>query len=67
MRVLGAEHPNTLRTASILATSIKQQGKYADAERIQREVLGVEKRVLGAEDPSTASFEQRRGTRPPAR
>jgi hypothetical protein len=29
------------------------QGKYADAERIGREVHGVQKRVLGAEHPNT--------------
>jgi tetratricopeptide (TPR) repeat protein len=53
MRVLGAEHPNTLMGASNLAASLADQGKYADAERIQREVLVVEKRVLGAEHPKT--------------
>jgi tetratricopeptide (TPR) repeat protein len=35
--------------------SLSHQGKYADAERIQREVLGAQKRVLGAEHPSTLS------------
>jgi hypothetical protein len=29
------------------------QGKYVEAERIQREVHGVQKRVLGAEHPET--------------
>ncbi len=29
------------------------QGKYAHAERIQRDVLGVERHVLGAEHPNT--------------
>jgi hypothetical protein len=33
--------------------SFSYQGKYADAERIQHEVLGVQKRVLGAEHPDT--------------
>jgi hypothetical protein len=32
---------------------LSTQGKHADAERIEREVLGVQKRVLGAEHPST--------------
>ena len=40
MRVYGAEHPVTLLVASILATSLSHQGKYADAERIERKVLG---------------------------
>jgi hypothetical protein len=53
MRVLGAEHPDTLLTAGDLATSLSRQGKYADAERIQREVLGALTRVLGAEHSGT--------------
>ena len=40
-------------SASNLASSLHHQGKHADAERIQREVLQVQKRVLGAEHPST--------------
>ncbi len=35
---LGAEDPNTLSIAGNLATSLFDQGKYADAERIEREV-----------------------------
>ena len=48
MRAYGAEHPNT---RAILTESLKGQGRYADAERIQHEVLGLQKRVLGAEHP----------------
>ncbi len=54
-RVLGTEHPNTLTSANNLAISLSHQGKYTDAERIQREVHEVEKRVLGAENPNTAA------------
>jgi hypothetical protein len=57
MRVLGAEHPDTLSTAGNLAMSLSRQGKHADAERIQREVHGVLKRVLGAEHPNTLKIE----------
>jgi hypothetical protein len=53
MRVHGAEHPDTLASAHDLASSLSGQGKYADAERIHREVHGVQKRVLGAEHPHT--------------
>ncbi len=53
--MLGAEHPDTLTSANNLALSLVDQGKHADAERIQREVLGVHKRVLGAEHPGTLS------------
>ena len=46
-RVLGEEHPDTLRSANNLATSLSGQGKHAEAERIEREVLGARRRVLG--------------------
>ena len=36
-----------LATAGNLAMSLSKQGKHADAERIQREVLGLQKRLLG--------------------
>jgi hypothetical protein len=44
-RVLGEEHPDTLTSARNLASSLSDQGKYAEAEQINREVLGVERRV----------------------
>ena len=47
MRVLGAEDPNTLVAAGNLATSLSHQGKHADAERIERGVLGAKQRVTG--------------------
>jgi tetratricopeptide (TPR) repeat protein len=55
MRVLGAEHPDTLTSAHNLAASLSNQGEYVDAERIEREVHEVQMRVLGAEHPSTLS------------
>ncbi len=42
IRACEAEHPNT---RAILAESLKGQGKYADAERIERGVLEAQKRV----------------------
>jgi tetratricopeptide (TPR) repeat protein len=53
MLVYGAEHPNTLSTAENLAMSLTGQGRFADAERIHREVHGVQKRVLGTDNPET--------------
>jgi hypothetical protein len=38
---------------SNLAASLSHQGKHAEAERIEREVLGARRRVLGEEHPST--------------
>jgi hypothetical protein len=52
-RVLGEEHPHTLTSANNLAASLYDQGKYAEAERRNREVLGVRRRVLGEEHPDT--------------
>jgi hypothetical protein len=52
-RVLGAEHPDTLRSAGDLALSLSRQTKYAEAEQMFREVHAVQKRVLGAEHPDT--------------
>ena len=53
MRLLGAEHPDTLATAADLATSLMSQEKYSDAERLQREMIRALKSVLGAEHPNT--------------
>ena len=52
-RVLGAEHPYSLKSANNLALSLSRQGKHAEAERINREVLGARRRVLGEEHPAT--------------
>ena len=52
-RVLGAEHPNTLKSASNLATVLDRQGEVSEATRIHRETLEVQRRVLGAEHLDT--------------
>ena len=52
-RVLGQEHPDTLSSASNLAAMLGSQEKYAEAERINLELLGVRRRVLGDEHPDT--------------
>jgi hypothetical protein len=53
MRVLGAEHPNSLMMASEIALCLSYQEQYAKAEYIDREVYAIRKRVLGAEHPAT--------------
>ena len=53
MRVLGAEDARTLTTAAALALSLTNQGKNNHAERINREVLGVQKRLFGLNHPDT--------------
>jgi serine/threonine-protein kinase len=52
-RVLGLEHPDTLKTMRALAGTIGQAGRYADGEKISRETLDIERRVLGPEHPET--------------
>ena len=51
--VLGEEHPDTLLRANNLAQSLSRQGKHADAEQINREVLSARRRVSGEEHPET--------------
>ncbi len=52
MRV-GAEHPDTLTTASNLAVSLFKQGKYAEAEQMLHAALASLQRVLGPAHPTT--------------
>jgi tetratricopeptide (TPR) repeat protein len=52
-RVLGLEHPDTLKTMRALAATVAQAGRYADGEKISRETLDIERRVLGPEHPET--------------
>ena len=52
-RVLRSEHPGTLLTAGNLARTLSDQGKYAEADKMQREVLVAKQRKLGADHPST--------------
>ena len=47
------ESEERLAAAHNLGNARDKDGKYADAERINREVLGVERRVLGEEHPET--------------
>ncbi len=52
-RVLGEDHPSTLTSAGNLATSLSRQGKRAQAELIEREILCARRRVPGEEHPNT--------------
>jgi tetratricopeptide (TPR) repeat protein len=52
-RLLGAEHPDTLRTAHDLAGTLYAQGDYAGARARYEAVLAVRTRLLGAEHPDT--------------
>ena len=52
-KVLGAENPQTLRTAVKLGQLTDLLGKYAEAEALLSQTLKVERRVLGPEHPDT--------------
>jgi tetratricopeptide (TPR) repeat protein len=46
-RVLGPDHPETLRCMYDLAEAYHQQGKYAQAETLFNQTLEIRRRVLG--------------------
>ncbi|HEY0734323.1 MAG TPA: helix-turn-helix transcriptional regulator, partial [Herpetosiphonaceae bacterium] len=50
-RVLGADHPDTARSLSRLATVIVAQGQYAAAQHAYDQALAIQERVLGADHP----------------
>ena len=50
-RILGDEHPSTLTTANNLARSLSGQGKHKEAERVARDMLGVQMLVRAQEHP----------------
>jgi len=52
-KVLGAENPQTLRTAVKLGQVTDFLGKYAEAEALLSQTLQMERRVLGPEHPDT--------------
>jgi tetratricopeptide (TPR) repeat protein len=51
--VLGKEHPDTLTSMNNLANSLRRQGKYAEAEALDRQTLQLMETVLGKEHPDT--------------
>jgi len=52
-KVLGREHPDTLRSMNNLALALSNQGKYAEAELINHQTLALQEKVLGKEHPDT--------------
>jgi hypothetical protein len=52
-RVLGEEHPHTLRLMNNLAATLGGQEDYAGARRLEEHVLEVRTRVQGEEHPDT--------------
>jgi non-specific serine/threonine protein kinase/serine/threonine-protein kinase len=44
-----------LMTRSMLAVSLVQEGHYAEADRLLQDTIGVQRRVLGPDNPNTAA------------
>ncbi|KAI1317055.1 kinesin light chain 3 [Xylariaceae sp. FL0255] len=51
--LIGREHPSTLASINNLANVLSSQGKYEEAEKMYRQILGMMEEVLGREHPST--------------
>ena len=52
-RILGADHPNTLRTRGNLASLLGEAGQVEEASAQFRELLDAQQRILGADHPNT--------------
>ncbi|KAF2802651.1 HET-domain-containing protein [Mytilinidion resinicola] len=52
-KALGKEHPNTLTSVSNLALVLQYQGKYEQAEDMNRRALEGSEKALGKEHPDT--------------
>src|ERR1035438_8552798 len=46
-RVLGTEHPDTLRSMNNLAIVLNHQRRFTEAEKLHRETLDIQRRILG--------------------
>jgi hypothetical protein len=53
LRLLGAEHPDTLTSMANLASIYRNQGQWREAERLEVQVLEKRKSLLGDEHPDT--------------
>jgi Tetratricopeptide repeat len=51
--VLGADHPDTLRSAANLAADLRGLGEYQAARDLEEDTLARSRRVLGADHPDT--------------
>ena len=57
-RVLGPDHPYTLRTRASMATWNEAAGGVTEAVRQLKQLLPDQERVLGADHPATISTRQ---------
>ncbi len=52
-RVLGPDHPDTLKSMAELAATLHEEGRQADAEKLERETFALRRKVLGPRDKAT--------------
>jgi hypothetical protein len=55
-RVLGAEHPSTLKAANNLATTLSRQGRHSKAKKILQAAVATCERVLGPTHLTTLQY-----------
>jgi hypothetical protein len=48
------EHPQTLQTISLLASTLEHEGRYDEAGKLLRDMLEIQRRVLGTDNPTTS-------------
>ncbi|KAJ6256896.1 hypothetical protein Dda_7779 [Drechslerella dactyloides] len=52
-KILGKQHPDTLRSMNDLGQALRNQGKYKEAEEIYRKVLKGREKLFGIDNPET--------------
>ena len=53
VKVLGCDHPDTLRSRSSLANSLFQLGLFSESAEMHEEIIKDRVRVMGANHPRT--------------
>ena len=48
-KVLGGEHPDVATSLNTLASLYQEQGRYAEAEPLNKRALAIREKVLGGE------------------
>ena len=57
-KVLGSEHPDTLKTCSNLAVCLRSEGQTHEANALGQRAADGARNVLGPEHPETKKYEQ---------
>jgi non-specific serine/threonine protein kinase/serine/threonine-protein kinase len=60
-RLLGPDHPDTLKSQFLTAVAADRQGRYPESEKLLRETLEAQRKVLGGEHPDTLKTASRLG------